>query len=178
MIGAFLGFITGVVLTVTLIWPWSGSFVPSVGGSAWQIILAGIGGVLAAVVSFFIGLLLIGPFIGLIAKRLIGTTDSNRVAYYGSYGGSFAFWTSIFAFSFILGRYLGDTGGRILVCIGPGLGITAISAILGASIDQRFSRYNESVEQEKQRKKEETEKQKREVIEMIDEALKGKQEEQ
>ena len=177
MIGAFLGFITGVVLTVTLIWPWAGSFVPGVGEPAWQIILAGIGGVLAAVVSFFIGLLLIGPFIGFIAKRLIGTTDINRVAYYGKYGSSFAFWAAIFAFSFILGRYLGDTEGRILVCIGPGLGIIAISSILGASINRRFSRYNESVEQEKQRKKEKTEEQKKELIEMIDEALEGEREE-
>jgi len=163
VIGAFLGFSIGAALTATLIWPWAGSFVPDVGSPWWQIAIAAGAGTIAGLISFFLG-----GFIGTLIRRAVSRLanehrDHGRLSF-PRYGAGFAVWGAFFAFTFILGRYLGGTAGRVLVCLGPGLGVTALTTILGFVLHQRLS-------SARRRRREAVEEQKNEMINMIDKAL-------
>ena len=163
MIGAFLGFSIGAALTVTLIWLWAVSFVPDTGGPWWQIAIAVGAGLIAGLISFFLGGL-IGTLIGRAASRLANKYRDHGRLSFPRYGAGFAVWGAFFAFTLVLGRYLGGTAGRVLVCLGLGLGVTALTTILGFALHQRLS-------SARRRRREAVEEQKIEMINMIDKAL-------
>ena len=173
MIGAFLGFAVGAVMTLKIIWPWVNTFVSGTTGSMFEAIWAGI---LAALIPVVV-VISSGP---------------------GRHG--IVILVCIFAFTFVFGIILAGNTGRVLVTLVPGLFLTASVTAIGFKLNRPITflfttiiGLIESINENKQRKKQaiveerrrieehrkrvreaeirQREDEKAEIIAMIDEAL-------
>jgi len=133
MIGAFLGFAVGAVMTLKIIWPWVNTFVSGTTGSMFEAIWAGI---LAALIPVVV-VISSGP---------------------GRHG--IVILVCIFAFTFVFGIILAGNTGRVLVTLVPGLFLTASVTAIGFKLNRPITflfttiiGLIESINENKQRKK-------------------------